>query len=113
VDPKIPDHLEQMRGYLTDETVDESSYLTPKKQSELVALSDEEVLRLYRKIAFANKHPWTVVFEHEMRGRLIQALAALRESSEKASKRLEGLTWALVGLTVVIAIFTVALFLEG
>ena len=50
------------------------------------------------------------MIEHEMRARLIAALTGFRESSEKASKRLEFLTWVLVALTVVIVVFTVALF---
>jgi len=47
----------------------------------------------------------------ELTARLAIALAEHKESSDRAATRLERLTWALVGLTVVIAVLTVALVL--
>jgi hypothetical protein len=53
------------------------------------------------------------MLENELTTRLIHALSHLRQSSDAAARRLETLTWALVGLTIVIAAFTVALFFKG
>jgi hypothetical protein len=108
--PTPEEHLDQVRAYLTDEAEDDLAYLTPNRPSDLANLTDLEIWRLYRKMGYANQHPFDRIIEHEMRGRLIAALNGFRESSEKTSQRLEALTWALVVLTIVIAIFTVALF---
>lgn len=110
MEPEEQAQLDELRQHLTEEAQDQSGYLTPSRASQLAALTDDELWRLYRKIAFANQHPHSVMIEHEMRARLIAALTGFRESSEKASKRLEFLTWVLVVLTVVIVVFTIALF---
>jgi hypothetical protein len=81
--------LDAIRQHLTEEAQDEEGYQVPPRPSLLAALSDDEIWRLYRKIAFANLHPHSVMIEHEMRARLVRALNGFRESSEKASRRLE------------------------
>jgi hypothetical protein len=63
--------------------------------------------------AFANLHPVSAMIEHESRARLIAAMTAFHSSWDKASERLTRLTWALLALTVVIALFTIALFFHG
>jgi hypothetical protein len=40
-------------------------------------------------------------------------MTEFHSSSEKASRKIAALTWARIALTVVIAIFTVALFFRG
>jgi hypothetical protein len=105
-------------GYYRDTSLaphrqDEPGYFVPQKPSEMAGLSDEEVMRLYRKIAFSNKHQWDRQIELELIGRFTIALKGFREASETASSRLERLTWALILLTIVIAFFTVALFFRG
>jgi hypothetical protein len=96
--------LEEIRSHLTPEKEDESGYLTPSQPSQLAALTDEELFRLYRKLAFANLHPHSAMIEHESRARLIRAMTAFHTSSEKASRKIAALTWALIALSVVIAI---------
>lgn len=103
-------HEEQMRDYLRPEREDDDGYLTPQTAGQLARLSDEEVQRLYRKIAHGNRHPWDRQIELELIGRFTIALAGFRQASETASARLARLTWVLIVLTVVIAFFTVALF---
>jgi hypothetical protein len=94
---------------------DELGYLTPNAASQLQQLTDSEVLRLYRKIAFENPnaHPWDRRIELELMGRFTIALTEFRDASEAASNRLGIATWAITGLTVVVAVFTVALFFRG
>jgi hypothetical protein len=71
------------------------------------------MLRLFRKTAAANMWSLDTRFGHEFSGRLILALNESASTAATASRRLERLTWALVALTVVIAVFTVALFVHG
>ena len=101
------------REYLRKEHQDDLSYLTPSGPSALAELTNVEVQRLYRKIAFANRHPWDRQVELELIGRFTVALKGFKDASDKASKQLAMLTWVLVALTVVIAGFTVAFFFSG
>ena len=55
--PEEQAQLDELRQHLTEETQDQSGYLTPKRASQLAALTHDELWRLYRKIAFANQHP--------------------------------------------------------
>jgi hypothetical protein len=71
------------------------------------------VLQLFRKVAAANKWNADARFAHEFSGRLIGALRESTAAATAAARRLELLTWALVLLSVVIAAFTVALFVHG
>lgn len=75
------------------------------------ARTDEELHRLYRKLAVGGRFPFDVIIERELQSRLVFALARFSDASDRAAKRLERLTWALVLLTVVIAVLTVALVL--
>ena len=66
---------------------------------------------LRRKVERDNMWNLQPRIESELNTRLILALSALRSSSDAAAQRLERLTW-LVAFTVVIAAFTVPLFLR-
>ena len=68
---------------------------TPTKPSELTGLSDEELFKTLRKVAYANKWPLDAKVQFEAMARLI---AALKWSSR----------W-LIGLTVVLAVLTTVL----
>ena len=102
------------REYLREEHQDDTThYLTPSQPSALAGLSIPELQRLYRKLAFANDHQWDRQIELELIGRFTGALEHFSESAADASKKLERLTRVIVGLTIVIAAFTVALFFRG
>jgi hypothetical protein len=88
---------------------DDLSYVTPEKPSELTALTDEELFRLLRKIAFANKWSFDGKVQFEATSRLIEALKDFKASSDRSAKVLIGLTVVLVILTVVIVWLTVEL----
>jgi hypothetical protein len=105
------DQLDTLRESLSDAHQDDSSYSLPETPSDFDRLTTTQILRLYRKIARANLHPHSSRIEMELTARLAIALAEHKESSDRAATRLERLTWALVGLTVVIAVLTVALVL--
>ncbi len=105
--------LDEIRARLTPEQEDEPGYLTPNLASHWAALTDDELFRLRRKIERENQWNFATRLENELTTRLIQALNALRSSSDKAAARLYWLTWALVALSVVIAAFTVAVFFKG
>ena len=68
------EHLGEMRTHLTDERQDEPGYVTWNKPSQLVALTDVEVQRLYRKMATENKHNFDRQVELELMGRFTVAL---------------------------------------
>jgi hypothetical protein len=102
------------REYLKEEHQDDTMhYLTPSSPSALASLTNTEVQRLYRKVAFANYHPWDRQVELELIGRLTAELERFSKASSRASSRLEVLTWTLLGLTGVIVVLTVALFFRG
>jgi hypothetical protein len=61
-------------------------------------------------MSHVNEQSWDRRIELELIGRFTMALKGFREASEKASRRLEVATLVLIVLTVVIAIFIVALF---
>lgn len=92
---------------------DELGYVTPSKPSELRMMSDAELGTLYRKLAFANQHPFSAMIEHEVALRHVAALKAHSEATLKSGQRLEWLTWALVGLTIVLVVLTIVLLAEG
>jgi len=105
--------LDEIRARLTPGNADEVGYLIPQEASHWAALTDEELFRLRRKVERENLWNFQARVENELTTRLIQALTHLRQSSDDAAKRLETLTWTRVGLTIVIAAFTVALFFRG
>jgi hypothetical protein len=107
----VGNNVEQIRAILKDP--DDLDFVWPENVSSWAGLTDDELLRLFRKGAAANMWNFDTRFGHEFSGRLIAALAASASASAEAARRLERLTWALVVLTVVIAVFTVALFVHG
>jgi hypothetical protein len=107
----VSDNLKKVRASL--QNPDDLGYVLPEGVSAWAGLTDDEMLRLYRKVAAANLWNFDTRFGHEFSGWLIAALTKSAAAAATASRRLELLTWALVGLTVVIAAFTVALFLHG
>jgi hypothetical protein len=88
---------------------DDLSYNVPGKPSELTALTDEELFRLLRKVAFANRWPFDAKVQFEATARLIEALKDFKASSDRSAKVLIGLTVVLVILTAVIVWLTVEL----
>jgi hypothetical protein len=109
--PKRVGNIEQVRANLRDP--DDLSFIAPENVSTWAGLTDDELLRLDRKTAAANLWNLDARFGREFSGRLILALKANATAEATAGRRLELLTWALVLLTVVIAAFTVALFVHG
>lgn len=105
--------LDEIRAYLTPEAEDKEGYLTPEKASDWAALTDEELFVLRRKIERDNLWNFATRLENELNTRLIQAMSQLRQSSDDAAARIAKLTWALIVLTIVIAVFTIALFFRG
>jgi hypothetical protein len=105
--------LDEIRAHLTPESEDELLYLTPGTPSQLAQLTEPELFRLFRKVAMANTWPTNTQVEYEMMARLIMALEEHSHASDRAARRLETLTKVLVTLTIVIAIFTIALFFRS
>jgi hypothetical protein len=105
--------LDEIRAHLTPEREDEQGFIVPERASDWAALTDDELFVLRRKIERDNMWNYATRLENELNTRLIQALSALRKSNDDAASRLYGLTVALVVLTVVIAAFTIAVFLRA
>lgn len=105
--------LDEVRAHLTPEKEDEDGYIVPRDASGWAGLTDDELFRLRRKIERDNQWRYDTRIQNELTTRLIQALSALRSSSDDAAARLYGLTWALLVLTLVIAAFTIAVFFKG
>lgn len=85
---------------------DDLSYNFPTKPSLLVALSDDDMFRLLRKVAYANNWGFDSKVQFEATGRLIAALRDFKRSSDKAAARILALTIALVALTVALVAMT-------
>lgn len=110
----MTEEVDLFREYLKEEHQDDTiRWVPPGKPSDLAGLTDAEVARLYRKIAFAGKHNWDRQIELELIGRFTVALRGFSQASDRAAARIAALTWTLIGLTVVVAAFTVALFFRG
>jgi hypothetical protein len=107
----VSDNLKKVRSSL--QNPDDLAYVFPESVSVWAALTDDELLRLFRKVAAANLWNVDTRIGHEFSGRLIAALTKSASAAATSSRRLELLTWALVALTVVIAVGTVALFVHG
>jgi hypothetical protein len=105
--------LDEVRFHLTPDREDEPGYITPEKASDWAALTDDELFVLRRKIERDNLWNFATRLENELTTRLILALSGLRRSSDTAARRLELLTRVLVLLTIVIAVFSIALFIRG
>jgi hypothetical protein len=88
---------------------DSLTYVTPNKPSELTALTDDDLFRLLRKIAFANNWPFDAKVQFEATGRLIAALKEFKQSSDRSATVMIVLTIVLIGLTGVLVWLTVEL----
>jgi hypothetical protein len=81
----------------------------PSKPSELRQTSDEELATVYRRMAYANRHPFDRMVEQELSIRLMAALVGFKRASDRASAVLIGLTVVLVVLTGVLVWLTTRL----
>ena len=97
------------RGLVLRSRHDEAAEPTPTRPSELTALSDEDMFRILRKVAFANYWGFDTQVQFEATGRLIAALKDFKRSSDWSSRVLIALTIALVVLTAMIVVLTVVL----
>jgi len=88
---------------------DDLQYNTPGQPSELTALSDEDLFRLLRKVAFANHWRFDTQVQFEAEGRLIAALKEFKSSSDRSAEALIRLTIVLVILTLVLVGLTIDL----
>jgi hypothetical protein len=79
---------EEFRAHLTPEREDDPSFDYPKRPSGMRRLPDDELLRLYRKVAYGNQHSWDRRIELELIGRFTVAFKDFRKASDKASRRL-------------------------
>ncbi len=94
---------------MTDVERDEDDllYTFPAKPSELRGLTDDELVATYRKLAYANKHPFDAMVEHEMRYRLVVALRGFKQAADRSSRTLTVLTVVLVVLTAVLVVYAI------
>jgi hypothetical protein len=101
------ENLKNLRAGLKNP--DDLSVALPQTVSEWAALTDDELLGVFRKMAAANL--WTIDtrFGHEFSGRLIDALKKSAEAAATSSRRLERMTRALVWLTMVLVGLTIVL----
>jgi hypothetical protein len=88
---------------------DDLTYVMPDKPSQLTALTDDDLFRLLRKVAFANKWSFDAKVQFEATGRLIAALKEFKQSSDRSANVMIILTLVLVGLTAVLVWLTVEL----
>jgi hypothetical protein len=88
---------------------DDFAYNVPDKPSQLTSLTDEELFRLLRKVAFANRWSFDTKVQFEATSRLIGALEDFKTSSDRSAKVLIALTVVLVLLTAVIVWLTLEL----
>jgi hypothetical protein len=91
------------------EDPDDLLYNTPDRPSELTALSDDDLFRLLRKVAFANHWGFDSQVQFEATGRLIAALKDFKASSDRSSRVLIWLTGVLIALTIVLVVLTIYL----
>jgi hypothetical protein len=91
------------------EDPDDLGYNTPDRPSELTALSDDDLFRLLRKVAFANHWSFDSTVQFEATGRLIAALKDFKTSSDRSSRVLIALTGVLIALTVALVVLTIYL----
>jgi hypothetical protein len=90
---------------MTDD--DDLIFNFPARPGELSALSDDDLATAYRKMAYANKHPYDSIAEHEMRYRLVLALRDFKQAADRSSRTLNVLTVVLVVLTAVLVVYTI------
>jgi hypothetical protein len=70
-------------------------------------MPDDELAETYRKSAFANRHPFSTMIEHEMSFRLIAALKDFKNAADRSARTLNFLTVALVLLTVALVFYAI------
>jgi hypothetical protein len=86
---------------------DDLNFNFPARHGELSALSDDDLATAYRKMAYANKHPYESIAEHEMQFRLVAALREFKQAADRSSRTLNVLTVVLVVLTVVLVVYAI------
>jgi hypothetical protein len=91
----------------TEPDEDELGYTMPATPSQLRQMPDEELFRVGRKNAYANRHPFSSIIDAEMNARLILALKSFKTAADRSSRTLNVLTIVLVVLTVVLVVYTV------
>jgi hypothetical protein len=89
--------------------LDDLSYVTPNRPSELASLADEDLFRLLQKVAFSNKWPFDAKVQFEATARLIAALKDFKRSSDRSANVMIFLTVVLVVLTAALVWLTVEL----
>src|SRR6266508_1150742 len=85
---------------------DDLSYEVPEKPSDLTSLTDADLFRLLRKVAFANMWQFDTKVQFEATARLIAALKEFKKSSDRAAAAVIFLTVVLVVLTIVLVWLT-------
>jgi hypothetical protein len=88
---------------------DDYLYNVPDRPSELTSLTDVELFRLLRKVAFANQWQFDTKVQFEATARLIEALKDFKASSDRSGRLLIFLTVVLIVLTAVLVWLTIAL----
>lgn len=93
---------------MTDD-LDDLEFTSPKKPSDLAAMTDEELLTLLRKVSFANSWHLDAKMRHEVAVRQVIALREFQASAGRSSDTIERLTRWLIVLTGVIVALTITL----
>jgi hypothetical protein len=88
---------------------DDLLYNVPTRPSELAGLSDAQLFRLLRKVAFANEWRFDTKVQFEAASRLIAALKDFKDAADRAARFVIGLTIVLVILTAVLVWLTTRL----
>jgi hypothetical protein len=88
---------------------DDLLYNVPEKPSQLLALSDENLFRLLRKVAFANDWQFDTKVQFEATARQIAALKDFRNAADRSSRWLITLTAVLIVMTAVLICLTARL----
>jgi hypothetical protein len=86
---------------------DSPRYVKPTRPSEIRQMSDDELMHLYRKQAFANLHPFSSMLEYELQSRVIAALKSFKAAADRSARTLNVLTLVLVVLTLVLLVYTI------
>lgn len=70
-------------------------------------MSDEDLFRFYRKLAFGGRYPFDRMVELELTMRLIDGLRSFKVAADRSARTLNRLTVVLVVLTVVLVVYAV------
>ena len=90
--------IDEIREILVDE--DDLGFRMPTKPSVMRALADDDLLLLYRKLSYANSHPYSSMLEMEMNGRLMAELRRLSNETHRNNKQTGRLNIVLALLAV-------------